>query len=210
MCCCRFWANVCTRPCETSPSTPRPNWATFPRISRSVTSSTTLPPAEGMTCAVIVASAPPWPCVSRPTPFITTRREAWSSMNSIVPRYCAPIGPTRTFRVPEYLFPSRPSSTAPGMQGATRLTSRRTSNSWSGATGTSRLFSSFIRCLVRRGPLRDPSRPCAARRRWGCARRRCRRRGARRGMQPGRRPPPARRCGRAGGCPRLARAPAPG
>src|SRR5581483_8437841 len=49
----------------TSASTPRPNWATLPVTVRSVTTLTRVPSPSGVSVAVMVALALPWPRVSR-------------------------------------------------------------------------------------------------------------------------------------------------
>ena len=62
---------------------------------------TVVPPSASAICAVTVADALPWPRVSRPEAFSTTRCRASSfSANDAVPRYWAVIGPTLIFTWP--------------------------------------------------------------------------------------------------------------
>ena len=54
------------------------------------------------------------------------------------------MGPTLTLTLPSIVSPSNDSTVAPGMQGAMRSTSSRTSHAWPTGTGTENRCSSCI------------------------------------------------------------------
>ena len=104
------------------PARPRPNWATRPVMVRSVTTATAVPSSSGVSVAVMVALALPWPRVSRPSARSTATCVASScDRNVALPLYCAVMGPTLTFTMPRYSSPSISWSCAPGRHGRDQL-----------------------------------------------------------------------------------------
>ena len=143
----RFAANCSTSLPPTSTITPRPNWAGRPVTFIVVCMLTWVPDPEGSGTmeARTVADAVPAPRVSLPDASTTATRASGSrSMNFAVPLYVSETGPTLTLIRPLTTSPSTSSTVAPGMQGAIRSTSSRTSQAWSGGTGTVKEWSSSI------------------------------------------------------------------
>src|SRR6516162_1440612 len=104
-----------------------------------------LPEASGAREARTWADAVPAPRVSLPEASTTTTRASGSrSVNFAVPRYVSETGPTLTLTLPLTTSPSNSSQVAPGMHGAIRVTSSRTSQAWSGGTGTVKELSSSM------------------------------------------------------------------
>jgi hypothetical protein len=83
--CSTLLANVFMIASVTSPMAPRPNWATLPRMLRSVSIWTSVPPSSSVIVATMWASALPAPRCSRPLARIVSTRAA-SSASRIVNR----------------------------------------------------------------------------------------------------------------------------
>src|SRR5580692_5172414 len=95
--------------------------------------------------ACTFADAVPAPRVSLPVASIEILWLAWSlSVNFAVPLYVRESGPSLTFTWPSISSPSTEVTLAPGMHGAIRSTSSRTSQACSGGTGTVNELSSSI------------------------------------------------------------------
>src|SRR6185436_8556456 len=139
-------ANCCVSLRLTSGNSPRLSCATVPVRWMSARIFTLVTPSPCSSQLVTEALAAPFPFCSIPLA-ASTIRLAWSSRSCIVtvPANASETGPSFMLTLPFQVWSSMTSvSSAPGMHGATRSTSRRYVQTWSMGAGTSNSFSISI------------------------------------------------------------------